>query len=201
MSLVTPEKVGKLQEALHAKAKRSPDYRFYTLYDKIHRSDVLWHAYRICQSNGGAAGVDGQTFDDIEEYGQKPWLDELAEELRRKTYLPSPVRRVWIPKPDGKRRPLGIPSIKDRVVQMAAVIVLEPIFEADLPPEQYAYRSGKSAHDAIKRVHSLLKTGHTEVVDAGWLRSMWPSTTQGFLTVPFVGKRPMRGTSAPARIF
>jgi len=166
MSLPTLPKVHELQEALHAKAKRSPDYRFYTLYDKIYRADVLWVAYRRCLINGGAPGVDGQTFEDIETYGKKRWLDELAEELRRKTYCPSAVRRVWIPKPNGKQRPLGIPTIKDRVVQMAAVLILEPIFEADLQPEQHAYRPGKSAHDAIRQVHSLLNTGHTEVVDA-----------------------------------
>ena len=166
MSLVPPTKVGKLQETLHVKAKRSPDYRFYMLYDKLYRSDVLWFAYRCCLVNDGAAGVDGQTFEESEAYGEKRWLDELAEELRTKTYCPSPVRRVWIPKPDGKQRPLGIPTIKDRVVQMAAVIVLEPIFEADLQPEQYAYRRGKSAHDAIRHVHSLLNTGHTDVIDA-----------------------------------
>lgn len=127
---------------------------------------MLWVAYRRCWINGGAAGVDGQTFADVEAYGQTRWLDELAEELRTKTYRPSPVRRVWIPKPDGNRRPLGIPTIKDRVVQMAVVLLLDPIFEADLQPEQYAYRSGKSAHDALRHVHSLINTGHTEVIDA-----------------------------------
>ncbi len=166
MSLPTLPKVQKLQEALHVKAKGSSEYRFYTLYDKMYRADVLWVAYRRCRINGGAPGIDGQTFEDIEEYGQKRWLDELAEELRTKTYRPLAVRRVWIPKPDGKQRPLGIPTIKDRVVQMAAVLLLEPIFEADLQPEQYAYRPGKSAHDAIRHVHSLLNTGHTEVIDA-----------------------------------
>lgn len=166
MSLPTLPKVQKLQEALHVKAKRSSDFRFYTLYDKMYRADVLWVAYRRCWINGGAPGIDGQRFEDIEEYGQKRWLDELAEELRTKTYRPLAVRRVWIPKPDGKQRPLGIPTIKDRVVQMAAVLLLEPIFEADLQPEQYAYRPGKSAHQAIRHVHSLLNTGHTEVIDA-----------------------------------
>ena len=166
MSLVPPEKVGKLQAALRAKAKRSPGYRFYLLYDKVYRRDVLSFAYTLCYANGGAAGVDGTTFDDITEYGTDRWLDELAEELRRKTYCPSPVRRVWIPKPDGKERPLGIPTIKDRVVQTAAVLVLEPIFEADLQPEQHAYRPGRSALDAVRQVHSLLNTGHTEVVEA-----------------------------------
>jgi RNA-directed DNA polymerase len=166
MSLPTLPKVQKLQDALHAKAKGSPEFRFYSLYDKVYRDDVLWVAHRRCLINGGAAGVDGQTFEDIERYGVKKWLGELAEELRTRTYRPSPVRRVYIPKPDGKQRPLGIPTIKDRVVQMAAVLVLEPIFEADLEPEQYAYRPGRSALDAVQHVHRLLNTGHREVVDA-----------------------------------
>ncbi len=166
MSLPTLPKVQKLRDTLHAKAKGSPDFRFYALYDKVYRDDVLWVAHRRCLINGGAAGVDGQTFEDIETYGVMKWLGELAEELRTRTYRPSPVRRVYIPKPDGKQRPLGIPTIKDRVVQMAAVLVLEPIFESDLQPEQHAYRPGRSALDAVKQVHSLLNTGHTEVIDA-----------------------------------
>ncbi len=167
MSLPTLPKVQKLQDALHAKAKGSPEFRFYTLYDKMYRDDVLWVAYRRCLINGGAAGVDGQTFEDIERYGVKKWLGELAEELRRKTYRPSPVRRVYIPKPDGKKqRPLGIPTIKDRVAMTAAVLFLEPIFEADLQPEQHAYRPGRSTLDAVRQVHSLLKAGYREVVDA-----------------------------------
>ena len=166
MSLATPASVQKLQTALHAKAKESPNFRFYALYDKVYRKDVLAYAYECCKANGGAAGVDGQTFEDIEEYGVERWLDELAEELKSRTYQPLPVRRVYIPKPDGKQRPLGIPAIRDRVAQMAAVLVLEPIFEADLQPEQYAYRRDRSALDAVRRVHKLINTGHEEVVDA-----------------------------------
>jgi RNA-directed DNA polymerase len=166
MSLEPPEKVGKLQTALHAKAKASPTYRFYLLYDKLYRWDVLAYAYLRCKANKGAAGVDGQTFADIEEYGERQWLEELAKELRDKTYRADPVKRAWIPKPDGKQRPLGIPTIRDRVVQMAAVVVVEPIFEADLPPEQHAYRTGTSALDAIQKVQGLVDAGYTDVVDA-----------------------------------
>ena len=166
MNLATPSSVQKLQKALHDKAKGSPDFRFYALYDKVYREDVLAYAYQCCKANGGAAGADGQTFEAIEEYGVGRWLDELAEELRSRTYRPQPVRRVYIPKPDGKQRPLGVPTIRDRTVETAAVLVLEPIFEADLQPEQYAYRQGRSALDAVKHVHKLINTGHEEIVDA-----------------------------------
>jgi len=166
MSLTTPPSVQKLQTALHDKAKGSPNFRFYALYDKVHRQDVLVFAYECCKANGGAAGVDGQTFEDIEGYGVGKWLDELAQGLRSRTYQPQPVRRVWIPKPDGKQRPLGVPAIKDRVAQTAAVLVLEPIFEADLQPEQYAYRSDRSALDAVRQVDKLINTGHGQIVDA-----------------------------------
>jgi RNA-directed DNA polymerase len=166
MSLTPPTTVGKLQAALHTKAKEAPSYRFYALYDKVYRGDVLLHAFQCCRANRGAAGVDGQTFADIEAYGVQRWLGELAQDLKGKTYVPQPVRRVWIPKADGKQRPLGIPTIRDRVVQMAAVLVLEPIFEADLLPEQYAYRAARSATDAVRAVQALLDQGYTEVVDA-----------------------------------
>lgn len=176
MSLRTPPSVQKLQTALHEKAKGSPNFRFYALYDKVYREDVLAFAYDCCEANGGAAGVDGQSFQDIEETGVKRWLDELAQELKSRTYRPQPVRRVYIPKPDGKQRPLGIPTIKDRVAETAAVLVLEPIFEADLQPEQYAYRPDRSALDAVKRVHKLLNIGHREVVDADLSGYLDPST-------------------------
>ena len=166
MSLAPPATVEKLQTALHAKAKASPQYRFYALYDKVYRRDVLAHAYERCLANQGAPGVDGQTFADIAAYGMERWLEELAEELRKGTYQPQPVKRVYIPKGDGKPRPLGIPCIKDRVVQTAVMLVLEPIFEADLEPEQHAYRPERSALDAVRLVERLVRSGHTEVVDA-----------------------------------
>lgn len=160
------EKVQKLQAALHAKAKESPSFRFYALYDKVYRADVLFTAFWQCRRNDGSPGVDGQTFDEIIDYGVEQWLGELAEELRTKRYEPRAVRRVWIPKPDGKQRPLGIPTIRDRVVQTALLLVLEPIFEADLPAEQYAYRADKSALAAVQEVHRLACYGHSEVIDA-----------------------------------
>src|SRR5271156_5721827 len=166
MSLVTPESVQKLQTALHDKAKKSPNFRFYALYDKLYRKDVLTFAYACSKANGGAAGVDGQTFEDIEACGVERWLDELTQELKARTYRPLPVRRVWIPKPDGKQRPLGVPAIRDRTAMMAAILVLDPIFEADLQPEQHAYRSGKSALEAVQAVEELLDRGYTDVVDA-----------------------------------
>jgi RNA-directed DNA polymerase len=165
-NLATPVGVQKLRTALHAKAKEEPGYRFYLLYDKVYRGDVLEFAYRCCKANQGAAGVDDQDFDDIEAYGEGQWLGELAERLKRKDYRPEAVRRVWIAKPgSSKMRPLGIPRIMDRVVQSATMLVLDPIFEADLQPEQYAYRRDRGAHDAIRAVQRLLNAGHTEVVD------------------------------------
>jgi len=166
MSLATPNGVEKLQRTLQAKAKAEPEFRFYQLYDKIYRDDVLTHAYALCRNNRGAPGVDGVDFERIEAYGLTEWLGELTQDLKEKTYQSEPVKRVWIPKPDGSLRPLGIPCIRDRVVQTAAGLVLGAVFEFDLQPEQYAYRPGRSAHDAIRHVHKLVNTGHTEVVDA-----------------------------------
>ena len=165
-NLKIPESVQRLRTALHTKAKEEPGYRFYLLYDKVYRQDVLAHAYRCCRANKGAAGVDGVQFEDIETYGVERWLGELAERLKKKDYRPVAVRRVWLPKPNGKLRPLGIPTIVDRVVETAAMIVLEPIFEADLQPEQYAYRAERGAQDAVKAVHRLLSNGYRDIVDA-----------------------------------
>jgi group II intron reverse transcriptase/maturase len=160
------ESTQKLRTALQVKAKGQSSFRFYSLYDKVSRKDVLWDAWTRCRINGGAPGIDGQTFADIEKLGVVEWLNGLAEELRTKTYQPQAVRRVYIPKPDGKQRPLGIPTIKDRVIQTAVLIVLEPIFETDLQPEQYAYRAERGALDAVQAVHKLLNQGYTDVVDA-----------------------------------
>jgi RNA-directed DNA polymerase len=165
-NLTTPKSVQKLQKALHAKAKAEAGYRFYALYDKISREDILAHAYAQCRSNKGAPGVDGQDFADIEAYGLQRWLGELALALRQETYRPDPIRRVYIPKANGKLRPLGISTLRDRVCMTAAMLVLEPIFEADLPPEQYAYRPGRNAQQAVVEVEALLYRGRPEVVDA-----------------------------------
>lgn len=152
--------------ALHAKAKAEAGYRFYALYDKISREDILAHAYAQCRSNKGAPGVDGQDFADIDAYGVERWLGELALALRQESYRPDPIRRVYIPKANGKLRPLGISTIRDRVCMTAAMLVLEPIFEADLPPEQYAYRPGRNAQQAVVEVEEQLFRGHPDVVDA-----------------------------------
>jgi group II intron reverse transcriptase/maturase len=165
-NLQTPVSVQKLQTVLQAKAKEEPEFRFYLLYDKIYRRDVLDYAYRSCKANKGAAGVDGESFEAIKAYGEERWLGELAERLKKKDYRPEAVKRVWIPKPNGKLRPLGIPTIADRVVQTAAMLILEPIFEADLQPEQYAYRAERSAQDAVQAVRELLATGHQQIIDA-----------------------------------
>lgn len=166
MSLSPPESVRKLQGTLHAQAKEAPAYRFYALYDKVYRADVLAYAYRCCRANGGAAGVDGETFAAIESAGWERWLEVLAGALREKTYRPAAIRRGYTLKPDGSRRPLGILTVADRVVQTAVRIVVEPIFETDLPAEQYAYRPQRSAQQAVQAVRALARAGHTEVVDA-----------------------------------
>ena len=165
-NLSTPKSVQKLQTALHAKAKAEAGYRFYALYDKIYREDILGHAYAQCRSNNGAPGVDGQEFAEVEAYGVQRWLGELARALREETYRPDPIRRVFIPKANGKLRPLGISTLRDRVSMTAAMLVLDPIFEADLPPEQYAYRPGRNAQQAVVEVEELVFQGHPEVVDA-----------------------------------
>jgi len=167
MSLVTPEKIRTLQRKLYRKAKAEPAFRFYVLYDKICREDILRHAYGLARSNAGAPGVDGVSFAQIEERGLEAWLASLREELALKTYRPDPVRRVMIPKPNGGgERALGIPTIRDRVVQTAAKLVLEPIFEADFEDNAYGYRPARGAVDAVKEVHRHICRGYTDVVDA-----------------------------------
>ena len=166
MSLTTPNKIRRLQRKLYLKAKSEPAFRFYLLYDKVYRPDILEHAWRLTRSNRGAAGVDGVRIEDIEAQGVQEWLAGLREELRRETYAPDAVRRVMIPKPGGGERPLGIPTVRDRVVQTAAKLVLEPIFEADFLPCAYGYRPRRSAVDAVKVVHQTLRSGYTDVVDA-----------------------------------
>jgi RNA-directed DNA polymerase len=166
MSLETPDKIRSLQRKLYRKAKAEPAFRFYILYDKICREDILLRAYALARGNAGAPGVNGMTFEQIEAAGVETWLAGLCEDLVLKTYQPDPVRRVMIPKPGGGERPLGIPTIRDRVAQAAAKIVLEPIFEADFEDGAYGYRPRRSAIDAVKETHRLLCRGYTDVVDA-----------------------------------
>lgn len=170
MSLQTPDTVRRLQRTLYVKAKKEPEYRFYLLYDKVYREDVLAHAYARSRRAGGAPGVDGQTFEDIEAAGRDEWLTGLRRTLHEQTYRPAPVRRVLIPKPGGGERPLGIPCIRDRVVQTAAKLVLEPIFEADFDDSAYGYRPKRSAQDAVRAVHDALCHGYTDIVDADLAR-------------------------------
>jgi len=165
-NLSTPNSVRKLRRALHVKAKAEPGYRFYALYDKLYREDILTHAYAQCRSNRGAPGVDGQDFADVEAYGVEKWLGQLAFALREETYRPDAIRRVYIPKANGKRRPLGISTLKDRVCMTAAMLVLEAIFESDLPPEMYAYRPKRNAQQAVIEVEEQVFHGHPDVVDA-----------------------------------
>jgi len=162
MSLATPEKIRSLQRKLYRKAKAEPAFRFYVLYDKICREDILLHAYGLARANAGAPGVDGVTFAQIEEQGLEAWLAGLREDLVLKRYRPDPVRRVMIPKASGDgERPLGIPTVRDRVVQTAAKIVLEPIFEADFEGTAYGYRPRRGAVDAVKEVHRHIVRGYT----------------------------------------
>jgi len=165
-SLETPDKVRELQIKLYRKAKSEPGFRFYQLYDKVYREDILLRAWGQAKANQGAPGVDGESFEDIESAGVTKWLNGLRQELHDKTYRPQPVRRVMIPKPGGGERPLGIPTIRDRVAQTAAKLILEPIFEADLEPNAYGYRPQRSAQDAIQKVGELLRGGYTDIVDA-----------------------------------
>jgi RNA-directed DNA polymerase len=171
-----PDQVERLRKKLYEKAKREPDFRFYSLYDKVCWAEILQRAYRQAKSNAGSAGVDGVRFADIEAYGEDRWLAELQQELVEEAYHPQPVRRVMIPKPGGGERPLGIPTIRDRVAQTAVVLVLEPIFEADFEDNVYAYRPERSAHDALAEVRKRLYEGQKHVVDA--------DVTQYFDTIP-----------------
>jgi RNA-directed DNA polymerase len=166
MSLATPESIRRLQRKLYLKAKAEPAFRFYVLYDKVWREDILAHAWALAKANGGAAGVDGVTFAEIEAAGVQQWLTGLREELCSRTYRPQPVRRVMIPKPGGGERPLGIPTIRDRVAQTAVKLVVEPIFEVDFDESAYGYRPRRGGADAIKEVHRLICRGYTDVVDA-----------------------------------
>jgi RNA-directed DNA polymerase len=166
MSLKTPDAIRTLQRKLYDKAKTEPGFRFYILYDKVWRADILHHAYRLARANDGAPGVDGTTFEQIETLGLENWLIQLGRELRTQTYRCQAVRRVTIPKPGGGERPLGIPTIRDRVVQTAAQLVLEPIFEADLDPAAFGYRPKREAGQAVQKVLVLLRQGYTDVVDA-----------------------------------
>ncbi len=166
MGLATPEKIRTLQRKLYRRAKAEPDFRFYALYDKVYRRDILAHAYRLAKANDGAPGVDGVTFAMIEAAGVEEWLTDLQDALREKNYRAQPVRRVMIPKPGGGERPLGIPTIRDRVAQTAAKRVLEPIFEADFEANAYGYRPKRSAQDAVICIHEALFQGYKDVLDA-----------------------------------
>ena len=166
MSLGTPNTVETLQTSLQAKAKTVPGYRFYSLWDKVCRKDVIAEAYRRCRANAGAAGVDGEMFEQIEAHGIERWLEKLRKELVAGTYASKPLLRVWIPKSNGGQRPLGIPTVRDRVVQMAVVLVIGPIFEADLLPQQYGFRPGLDAKMAVRRVFwHVTQHRRQEVVD------------------------------------
>jgi RNA-directed DNA polymerase len=160
------EKGYDLQRKLYQKAKQEPEFRFYSLYDKVYRVDILETAYYRCSAKRGKPGVDGVTFEEIEAQGLQEWITKLSEELKHRTYQADAVRRVSIPKADGSTRPLGIPTIKDRVVQMAVLILLEPIFEADFEDSSYGFRPGRSATQAVKAVESHMNEGFRAVYDA-----------------------------------
>ena len=167
MLLTTPDEIRTLQRKLYTKAKQEPAYRFYALYDKVWRADILMFAYHLVRANKGSPGIDGVNFDDLEQkIGIDRFLSELAQDLKDKTYHPSPVRRVMIPKADGSQRPLGIPTIRDRVAQMAVKLIIEPIFEADFCPNSYGFRPKKSAHDAVDEIAEALHQGYTQIIDA-----------------------------------
>lgn len=166
MRLTTPEKIRNLQRKLYVKAKKEPAFRFYSLYDKIHRRDILEHAWQLVRSNGGAPGVDRVTIGQVETQGLAEWLGRLEEDLREQRYRPDAVRRVCIPKPGGGERPLGIPTVRDRVAQTATLLVLAPIFEADFADEMHGYRPRRNAQGAVAAVHEALKEGYTDIVDA-----------------------------------
>ncbi len=192
MSLATPTAIRSLQRKLYRKAKAEPAFRFYLLYDKICREDILRHAYALACANAGAPGTDGMTFAAIETLGLENWLADLREELISKTYRPDPVRRVMIPKPDGGERPLGIPTIRDRVVQTAAKLVLEPIFETDFEDNAYGYRPARGAVDAVKEVHR-----HVCRDTPTWSMPTYPATSfDPTRRAPEVSSSPHRG---PAR--
>ena len=167
MSLTTPDTIRTLQRKLYAKAKQEPAYHFYALYDKISREDLLSHAWRLVRSNRGSPGIDGISFEAIETgIGVETFLKDLARDLKDKTYRAQPVRRVMIPKADGSQRPLGIPTLRDRVAQMAVKLIIEPIFEADFCEHSYGFRPQKSAHDAVDDIANALWAGYTQVIDA-----------------------------------
>jgi RNA-directed DNA polymerase len=198
-SLEIPDKVRDLQIKLYRKAKNEPDFRFYQLYDKMYRKDILLRAWTLAKANQGAPGVDGKSFEDIESEGVTEWLNGLGKELHDKTYEPQPVRRVMIPKPGGGERALGIPTIRDRVAQTAAKLILEPIFEADLEPNAYGYRPKRSALDAVEKVDELLHQGYTDVVDADLLTTgadAWLYLSGDKLCVVL---RPRASTLTPSR--